>query len=122
MRRDTTRAKIKKVEIKRNNKISKKRYIRFQPVGLPGRRVEQYFGLSHLHNGAYRARFTVMMKNIWDAMCRTDGVQPVSWIETASGDIRERSTRGMGFGYMECLERLFWPHDRIKMRRELKEE
>jgi hypothetical protein len=32
-------------------KISKKRYIRFQPVGLPGRRVEQYFGLSHLHHG-----------------------------------------------------------------------
>ena len=35
---------------------------------------------------------------------QTDGVQPVSWIETASGDIRERSTRGMGFGYMESLE------------------
>ena len=59
MRKDTRGAKITKVEIKRNNKISKKRYI-----------VEQYFGLSHLHNGAYRARFTVMMKNIWDAMCR----------------------------------------------------
>ena len=59
MRKDTRGAKITKVEIKRNNKISKKRYI-----------VEQYFGLSHLHHGAYRARFTVMMKNIWDAMCR----------------------------------------------------
>jgi IS5 family transposase len=59
MRKDTTRAKITKGEIERNRKISKKRYI-----------VEQYFGLSHLHHGAYRARFTVMMKNIWDAMCR----------------------------------------------------
>jgi len=59
MRKDTRGTKITKVEVKRNNKISKKRYI-----------VEQYFGLSHLYHGAYRARFTVMMKNIWDAMCR----------------------------------------------------
>jgi transposase, IS5 family len=70
MRRDTTTAKITEIEIERNKAISKKRYIRFQPVGLTGRRVEQYFGLSHLHQGAYRARFTVMMKNIWDGMCR----------------------------------------------------
>jgi hypothetical protein len=40
-------------------KISKRRYI-----------VEQYFGLSHLHDGAYRARFTTIVKNIWDTMCR----------------------------------------------------
>jgi IS5 family transposase len=59
MRKDTRGAKITKVEVKRNNKISKKRYI-----------VEQYFGLSHLYHGAYRARFTVMIKNIRDAMCR----------------------------------------------------
>jgi IS5 family transposase len=59
MRKDTRGAKITEIEIERNKKISKKRYI-----------VEQYFGLSHLHHGAYRARFTVMMKNIWDAMCR----------------------------------------------------
>jgi IS5 family transposase len=59
MRKDTTRAKITEKEIARNRKISKKRYI-----------VEQYFGLSHLHSGADRARFTVMMKNTWDAMCR----------------------------------------------------
>ena len=59
MRKDTTTAKITEIEIERNKKISKKRYI-----------VEQYFGLSHLHQGAYRARFPVMMKNIWDAMCR----------------------------------------------------
>ena len=59
MRKDTTTAKLTEFEIERNKKISKKRYI-----------VEQYFGLSHLHDGAYRARFTTIMKNIWDAMCR----------------------------------------------------
>lgn len=59
MRKDTTTAKLTKLEIERNKKISKKRYI-----------VEQYFGLSHLHDGAYQARFTTTIKNIWDAMCR----------------------------------------------------
>ncbi len=59
MRKDTTTAKLTEMEIKRNKKISKKRYI-----------VEQYFGLSHLHDGAYRARFTTTVKNIWDTMCR----------------------------------------------------
>jgi len=28
-----------------------------------------------------------------------DGIQPISWIETDSGDIGESSARGMGFGY-----------------------
>jgi IS5 family transposase len=59
MRKDTTTAKLTELEIERNKRISKKRYI-----------VEQYFGLSHLHDGAYRARFTTMLKNIWDTMCR----------------------------------------------------
>ena len=59
MRKDTKTAKLTGVEIERNKKISKKRYI-----------VEQYFGLSHLHDGAYRARFTTTVKNIWDTMCR----------------------------------------------------
>ena len=31
---------------------------------------KQYFGLSHLYDGAYRARFTTIIKNTWDAMCR----------------------------------------------------
>ena len=92
MRKNTTGAKLTEYEIKRNRKISKVRYIRFQPGGLPsrsddllsrrpGRRVEQYFGLTHLHdNGfrpgaaparkAYRARFTDILKNLWDSMCR----------------------------------------------------
>ena len=59
MRKDTTTAKLTEVEIQRNKRISKKRYI-----------VEQYFGLSHLHDGAYRARFTTTVINIWDTMCR----------------------------------------------------
>jgi len=59
MRKDTTTAKLKVYEKERNKKISKKRYI-----------VEQYFGLSHLHDGAFRARFTTIAKNIRDAMCR----------------------------------------------------
>ena len=59
MRKDTSTAKITEIEVERNKKISKRRYI-----------VEQYFGLSHLHNGAYRARFTTIIKNLWDTMCR----------------------------------------------------
>jgi len=59
MRKDTKTAKITDIEIERNKKIAKKRYI-----------VEQYFGLSHLHDGASRARFTTILKNIWDTMSR----------------------------------------------------
>lgn len=49
MRKDTTTAKLTSYEKKRNKKISKVRYI-----------VEQYFGISHLHDEAYRARFTTI--------------------------------------------------------------
>jgi IS5 family transposase len=59
MRKDTTTAKLTEYEKQRNRKISKKRYI-----------IEQYFGLSHLHDGAKRARFTTIIKNIIDTMCR----------------------------------------------------
>ena len=59
MRKGNSTAKITEIEIERNKKIAKKRYI-----------VEEYFGLSHLHDGAYRARFTTIVKNIWDSMCR----------------------------------------------------
>ena len=59
MRKDTTTAKITEVEIERNKQISKKRYI-----------VEQYFGLTHLNDGAKRAHFTTIVKNTWDTMCR----------------------------------------------------
>ena len=69
MRKDTTTAKLTELEIERNKRISKKRYI-----------VEQYFGLSHLHDGAYRARFTTILKNIWvrheGARCQRMQVPP----------------------------------------------
>jgi transposase, IS5 family len=56
MRKDSTTAKLTAHEINRNKKISKVRYI-----------VEQYFELSHLHDGAKRARFTDIAKNKFDA-------------------------------------------------------
>ena len=59
MRKDTTTAKLTEYEIERNKKLSKKRYI-----------VEQYFGLSHIHDKAKRARFTTIIKNTIDAMFR----------------------------------------------------
>ena len=51
--------KLTPVEKERNKDISKVRYI-----------VEQYFGISHLHNDAYRARFTRLMKNAIDVLFR----------------------------------------------------
>ena len=59
MRKDSTTAKLTEYEIERNKKISKVRYI-----------VEQYFGLSHLHDGAKRARFTETWKNNFDCWYR----------------------------------------------------
>jgi transposase, IS5 family len=46
-------------EKERNKAISKVRYI-----------VEQYFGISHLHNNAFRARFTRLIKNAINACFR----------------------------------------------------
>ena len=59
MRKDTRSTKLTDYEKERNKQISKKRYI-----------VEQYFGLSHLHNNAFRARFTRIIKNAIDALFR----------------------------------------------------
>ena len=59
MRKDSTTAKLADYEINRNKKISKVRYI-----------VEQYFGISHLHDRAKRARFTDINKNKFDAWYR----------------------------------------------------
>jgi IS5 family transposase len=59
MRKDSTTAKLTEYEKKRNKKISKVRYV-----------VEQYFGISHLHDGAKRARFTDITKNKFDGWCR----------------------------------------------------
>ena len=59
MRKDSTTAKLASYEKERNKKISKVRYI-----------VEQYFGISHLYDEAYRARFTTIMKNKFDCWYR----------------------------------------------------
>jgi IS5 family transposase len=59
MRKDNINAKLTDTEIKRNKAISRYRYI-----------VEQYFGISHLHDTGYRARFTQIMKNTIDIMFR----------------------------------------------------
>ena len=59
MRKNSTTAKLTSYEKERNNKTSKSRYI-----------VEQYFGISHLHNRAKRARFTTITKNKFDCWYR----------------------------------------------------
>lgn len=59
MRKDTKSTKLTDYEKERNRQISKKRYI-----------VEQYFGLSHLYNNAFRARFTRLAKNAIDVLYR----------------------------------------------------
>ena len=59
MRKNSTTAKLTDSEILRNKAISKIRYI-----------VEQYFGISHLHDRAKRARFTTIVKNKFDAWFR----------------------------------------------------
>jgi len=59
MRKATTGTEPTEYEKDRNKSISKVRYI-----------VEQYFGISHLHNNAFRARFPKLIKNSIDAMFR----------------------------------------------------
>ena len=59
MRKATRSAKLTEYEKQRNREISGRRYI-----------VEQYFGLSHLHCRAFRARFTRIVKNAIDALFR----------------------------------------------------
>ena len=59
MRKDSSTAKLTEYEKQRNKKISKVRYI-----------VEQNFGISHLQDGANRARFTDITKNKFDAWYR----------------------------------------------------
>ena len=59
MRKATRGAQLTAYEKDRNKAISRIRYI-----------VEQYFGISHLHHHAYRARFTRMIRNAMDALFR----------------------------------------------------
>ena len=55
MRKAVKGVKLMDYEVARNKAISKIGYI-----------VEQYFGISHLHNNAYKARFTTIIKNAID--------------------------------------------------------
>jgi transposase, IS5 family len=59
MRKTAKGMELTPYEKERNKAISKVRYI-----------VEQYFGISHLHNNAFLARFTRMIKNAIDALFR----------------------------------------------------
>ena len=59
MRKATAGNELTDYEKERNKLISKKRYI-----------VEQYFGLSHLHNNASRARFPRLITNAMDVLIR----------------------------------------------------
>jgi transposase, IS5 family len=59
MTKATRGTELTQHEIDRNKVISKVRYI-----------VEQYFGISHLHNDAFRARFPRMIRNAIDALFR----------------------------------------------------
>jgi IS5 family transposase len=59
MRKNSTTAKLTDSEILRNKAISKIRYI-----------VEQYFGISHMHDRAKGARFTTIVKNTFDTWFR----------------------------------------------------
>lgn len=72
MRKNSTTAKLTEYEKKRNKNISKVRYI-----------VEQYFGISHLHDNAQRARFTTIIKNNFDCWYRQ--VYPVKFENHLTG-------------------------------------
>jgi IS5 family transposase len=58
-RKNSITAKLTELAIQRNKAIAKIRYI-----------VEQYFGISHLHGRANRARFTTIIKNQFDGWFR----------------------------------------------------
>jgi transposase, IS5 family len=58
MRKDERNATLTTLEIERNKMISKVRY-----------QIEQYFGVTALHQGAGRARFTTLAKEGWDRLC-----------------------------------------------------
>ncbi len=59
MRKDERNAKLTELEISRNKKISKVRY-----------KIEQYFGVTALHQGASKARFTTLAEEGWDRVCQ----------------------------------------------------
>ena len=58
MRKNQINAALTEKEIQRNKEISKVRY-----------KIEQYFGITHKHHGAGKARFTTIVKENWDHLC-----------------------------------------------------
>ncbi len=64
MRKDERNAKLTAFEIERNKMISRVRY-----------KIEQYFGVTALHQGASRARFTTLVKEVRDRMCQGYSIQ-----------------------------------------------
>ncbi len=58
MRKDERNAMLTEMEIERNKMISKVRY-----------KIEQYFGVTALHQGAGQARFTTLAKEGCDRLC-----------------------------------------------------
>jgi len=58
MRKDQINARLGPMEIERNRMISKVMY-----------KIEQYFGLSHLHQMGSGARFTTLAKENWERLC-----------------------------------------------------
>jgi IS5 family transposase len=59
MRKDERNAKLTELEITRNKKISKVRY-----------KIEQYFGVTVLHQGTSRAWYTTLAKERWNRICQ----------------------------------------------------
>ncbi len=59
MRKDERNAKLTELEVERNKMIAKVRY-----------KIEQYFGVTALHQGASRARFTTLAREGWDRICQ----------------------------------------------------
>ena len=64
MRKNETEAQLTELEIDRKQKISQARSI-----------VEQYFGLSHLHNNGQPARLITRAKNNIDLWFGAGGIQ-----------------------------------------------
>ena len=58
MRKNQINATLTDAEIQRNKRISKIRY-----------KIEQNFGITHKYHGAGKARFTTIVKEIWDHLC-----------------------------------------------------
>jgi len=83
MRKNSTTAKLTEYETDRNKGISKVRYI-----------VEQYFGISHLHDRGKRARFTTIAKNNIDIWLRQTAYNIVKGIKVLAKKKQEEVLPG----------------------------